>query len=956
MRWIFIVWLLTCNVSFAQVSDNFSDNDFSNNPQWYGSTDKFRVETASGMLQLFAPAVDGEAWLFTGSKSIENAVWQFRLRMGFNPSSTNYAQVYLATENSTYPNLGSSFYLVLGTTADNIALWERKGGTSKKLIDGLAGRLNLSIVDVRIRVTRKKGGLFILECNLGSGWIEEGRFAESTGFESSHMGLSCHYTSTRSTLFHFDDFDVRGDAFYDTIPPAISHFEVKNKYKLFLRFTKPVNKLILNQNNFKVEPGSLTPEMLMVDGDNNAVELLFRNGIPTPAGGVLQIRGVTDIYGNALTDSDRPFTYNPTIVMSTEVPDVRTIKLCFSRAMNASTIKTNNFTWTGAGPEIISISDAGQNCYVVTFNSDLPNGQIFQLNINNVTSTNGDTIANGPYPVFYYLPSRNDIVITEIMPDPSPPVLLPDSEYIELYNRCLLPIQLSGYKIGVGTKESALGPYLLYPNEYVVLVPSTLASQWASVPNKISVTSWPTLANTGGDIVLRDKTGKVMTSVRYGSSMGASGFKQEGGWSFEIKDPDNLSGDRENWGFSVNEKGGTPGFKNSVASGYPDIKAPLLTGTYIKSRSCVVMEFSEPIDFINGQGINGFEISPPGLNLVSFKPDDIFLMQAEICFSEELADAKIYNLNFKSIPFDLAGNSLSSISYFNFGWPVKAEQGDIIINELLFDPPTGGSDFLELYNPSEKLIDLSEIFISRINSEGNPEKLIKLSQEKRLFFPKSYMVFTADRDWLLRSYSIDNDMAVKSLSDMPNYLTPSGSVFVADLGGQIIDRFDYTDKFHFSLLATKKGVSLERINAGSPTQDKSNWHSASAESGYGTPGKINSQAVNLETVQSTDYIKIEPEIFYPNQDGFNDLLLIRYLFKKPGNTCTVKIFNREGKLVRNLINNQLTGIEGFFTWDGLTDTGARCNSGIYVIWISSFNLDGDVSEVKKVAVIGSGRP
>ncbi len=956
MRWIFIILIFPWSFAQAQVIDDFSDGNFTVNPEWIGATDRFRVEPASGMLQLYAPAADGEAWLFTRSESMENAVWQFRIRMGFNPSSSNYAQVYLATQSSDYPVLGNAFYLVLGTTADNISLWERKMGVSRRLIEGQAGRLNLNNVDARVRVTRKKGGLFILEVNMGEGWIEEGRFQNSLGMEASWFGLSCHYTSTRSTLFYFDDIMVSGEAYKDTIPPAVTHFEVLNRYSLLLRFSKSVNKLQLSPNCFLFNQSTILPELLMVPGDEYAVKLQIKDGLPNLSGGALQISGLTDTDSNIMPDAEFSYTYQPAVLSLKEMVDKRNIRLCFSRPINHTNITTENIKWLHAGPTIKTISSAGPDCFNLLLNDDFPNGETLQFLINRIVSVNGDTIDKGPYDLFFYLPGRFDVVISEVMADPSPVVMLPDSEYIELYNRSQYPIQMNGWKISVGTRETVLGNYLLFPDDYLLLVPSTQTGEWSFVPNRLALTSWPLLPNTGEDIVLRDKFGNVITSLRYNPGMGASGFKQEGGWSLEIKDPDNLSGDWENWSFSNHESGGTPGRSNSIATSFADTRAPEITGYYVRSKNCMVVEFSEPMLMTGCMDLFQPAVKPTILNIASCKAEEVFLKETEVCFQSDLPEKTVFTLIFNNLPSDLAGNRLTGYNDLHFGWPEKPDAGDLVINELLYDPPTNGSDYLELYNRSDKILDLSEIYVARATADGNPEKLVRLSQTKRLFLPEKYLAFTPDRIWLLNNYVVEDNRAIIHLSELPNYLTKEGTIFVTDVSGQPFDRFDYHESMHFSLLASKKGVALERIDVNAPTQSKSNWHSASASSGYGTPGMRNSQMVVAETVPYTDFISVEPEVFFPNQDGMNDLLMIRYSFLEPGNTCSVTIFNREGKPVRHLINNQMVGTVGFFTWDGLNDQGGRCATGIYVIWVRSFNLSGKVSETRKIAVLGSGRP
>ena len=193
------------------------------------------------------------------------------------------------------------------------------------------------------------------------------------------------------------------------------------------------------------------------------------------------------------------------------------------------------------------------------------------------------------------------------------------------------------------------------------------------------------------------------------------------------------------------------------------------------------------------------------------------------------------------------------------------------------------------------------------------------------------------------------------LADLPNYPVPEGTVFVTNKSGEVFDRFDYNEKMHFALLEQTKGVSLERIDHGTPTQEPSNWHSAASTSRYGTPGRVNSQAAGVTALEGSDFIRVEPEIFFPNQDGFQDLLFLYYTFSEAGNTCTITVFNREGRAVRHLVNNQTAGREGFFTWDGLDDQGRRAPTGIYLVWAQSFNLKGTVREIRKIAVLGSGK-
>ncbi|MGB0368548.1 MAG: hypothetical protein ACPGD8_04030, partial [Flavobacteriales bacterium] len=86
------------NAVTAQVSDDFSDNDFTANPAWTGETTKFEVD-GNQKLHLNAPSESDTAYLSTPSQAIDDATWEFLVELDFNPSSSNVARVYLASNN-----------------------------------------------------------------------------------------------------------------------------------------------------------------------------------------------------------------------------------------------------------------------------------------------------------------------------------------------------------------------------------------------------------------------------------------------------------------------------------------------------------------------------------------------------------------------------------------------------------------------------------------------------------------------------------------------------------------------------------------------------------------------------------------------------------------------------------------------------------------------------------------
>jgi hypothetical protein len=78
---------------------------------------------------------------------------------------------------------------------------------------------------------------------------------------------------------------------------------------------------------------------------------------------------------------------------------------------------------------------------------------------------------------------------------------------------------------------------------------------------------------------------------------------------------------------------------------------------------------------------------------------------------------------------------------------------------------------------------------------------------------------------------------------------------------------------------------------------------------------------------------------------------VYYKFGQPGHVANITIFDARGRIVRKLVNNELLGVEGSFTWNGLDDENKIPGMGIYLIYIEVFDLKGQVSSYKKTCVL-----
>ena len=79
---------------------------------------------------------------------------------------------------------------------------------------------------------------------------------------------------------------------------------------------------------------------------------------------------------------------------------------------------------------------------------------------------------------------------------------------------------------------------------------------------------------------------------------------------------------------------------------------------------------------------------------------------------------------------------------------------------------------------------------------------------------------------------------------------------------------------------------------------------------------------------------------------------INYHFDVPGYTANITIFDSKGQVVKPLIQNELLGIKGTFSWDGINADHEKARIGIYIIYFEVFDLEGDVRHYKKTCVLG----
>jgi hypothetical protein len=282
--------------------------------------------------------------------------------------------------------------------------------------------------------------------------------------------------------------------------------------------------------------------------------------------------------------------------------------------------------------------------------------------------------------------------------------------------------------------------------------------------------------------------------------------------------------------------------------------------------------------------------------------------------------------------------------------PSEAKFGDIIINEVLFNPRTGSPKFVEVYNASSSYINLKDWKLANLNADREVANRRVLFSEDFVIAPFSFWVFTTDKEKLKSEYPKGREEKFLEYSSLPSYPISSGNVVLVNADETISEIFSYDDKMHHRLLRETKGVSLERLSPQISADDPNNWYSASASEGFATPGYKNSQ---IHDGFVGFGIEVSPQVFVPDGVGEQPYTSIKYKMDQTGMVGTIRIYSVNGLLVRELCQNAIWGNEGFYNWDGTDSGGVKVRAGYYVVWVEIFDLQGNVKQIKKTVVVGT---
>ena len=650
-----------------------------------------------------------------------------------------------------------------------------------------------------------------------------------------------------------------------------------------------------------------------------------------------------DIEGIFYEDNKAPF------VSECRVSGMSSIAISFSEEPASGTITPDNFSLNGSDNKSISVLKNSSLTYTISFSSSFINKSLNNLIINQLCDKSGNCTDNIQIPFTPVAAEPGDVVITEVMPDPLPAVSLPPKEYIEITNRTGFTFNLKNWRLQ-SENRSDMFPALNIPAGGRLIICSVndtlMFNEYGPVAG---LKQFSSLNDTRMILSLSDSSGNLIHGIEYSESWYGNELKTSGGWALEMIDSGFPFYDDGNWSASESRKGGTPGKENSISHSNPDNHFKGIVNVFPEDSLNIIVWFSESViaidsytDFI----VNG------GKKIIEVSQADQLHRVFRIKIEEPLAGGNIYSLAVQDYITDYAGNRIEH-GNFSFGLPEISGRGDILFNELLFNPLPGDPDYIEFYNNSGKIIDASRLYISAVNpATGDTSSIVQLSDEKRCILPGTYYSVTTDKERVINRYYSSDPEFIFQVSSLPAMNDDSGNLILFNRELDMIDEVYYDDQMHYSLLEDKEGVALEKVSQHNLTSERSGWHSASESSGWGTPGARNS--ADIQDGNTAGEVVLSSTKITPDNDGNEDVLVISLNLRENGNVITITIFNETGSFVRNLADKLLAGPESEIIWDGSADDGKLVGTGIYIVYIEMFNSSGKVKKWKKVCTVIRG--
>jgi hypothetical protein len=634
------------------------------------------------------------------------------------------------------------------------------------------------------------------------------------------------------------------------------------------------------------------------------------------------------------------------------------IRLIFNERVDSlRAFDPENYTTTSS-PLVNQVANYSGNAFTLVLETSLTSGQTLSMVVGEQRDIFGNTSQPDSVELEYVVFSPitdGDVIINEILYRRAS---AESEEFVELYNRTPENYDLSGWTFSDATSSTTIPDgTIIRGNSYLILTDSEISTDGNSLAkqlngNSVYLSGFPSLNDDEDAVVIKDEQGGVIDSLFYNETWGGN----QPGVSLERKDPESASNDASNWATNTSPTGTSAGAQSSVFQ--PDQTPPEVIFAKLRSDGRISVAFSE---FVRAESSGPVNVNEVPTAIVEYEEQNGNVL---ILGEDPFPTGESINVEFETVT-DFRGNSAQNLS-IEVSQPLAP--GDIVINEILFDPLANSDDnlpdqteYIELYNRADYAVSLEGFFIHDEPDEDNEIRSIEPVSSQFKWIPAGgTVVFYAEDQASVFSESqlaeyfelegTNDQFFIRTDRSNLSLASSDDAVYLADSTGATIDSVFYDESWHNPNLFDIDGVSLERIDPDGPSNDDSNWSSSTQVSG-GTPGAQNSIFQQAGAAPDETGITFTPNPFSPDDDGFEDNLFINYKLEEPDYLLRVRIFDRYGREVRELADGKQAGFEGSLIWDGLKDDQTKNRVGIYIVLFEAYNSANGKNKTFKETVV-----
>lgn len=530
-----------------------------------------------------------------------------------------------------------------------------------------------------------------------------------------------------------------------------------------------------------------------------------------------------------------------------------------------------------------------QNKYHLSFDS-------LKFQIKTLTDLNNNTIKNVIFFCNYrYVdtPKFGDIILTEIMVKPSPTLgQLPEKKYIEIFNPTNQFYNLNCLILTDQYTQCYLPNYIMKPKEYLAIGYKGDTSDF-KFTNFLGVNSFPSFNQEEDYVILKTKKNEILFNMHYLENM-MNHEHRNGGYSLEKINLKYKSQEIENWSSNKNI-GGSPGKPNNQTDTF--IPEEINTLEAYHTSDSIYLRVNSTLNpnsnftaICNGKNVN---LKIVQNEILTGKLPDLFSNYSRIT---------IENL----FEFD---SLISRNSPVNFSYQYSFNSSKLDFNEILFRNFVGNPDYIEFVN-----IDTSAIFLDQFVLNIYQEDEISLKQQfalkntnRWLIKPQELLCFTNEKSKILNQFPCSQKHQIIEKNEFPNFSSEKGQLKLIQLnmGVDIKNELNYSDIMHSSFYSETTGISLEKLNETLKSKEQNSWTSATQSFQYGSPGIENSVKINFEKTSGKTHFNLRKNTIHDLES-----LILDYSFNVAGYIINASIYNKNGFLITNCIQNYRASNEG----------------------------------------------